>query len=65
MEPAPRRERRRGRPDANYAFDKADVVVALDSDFPLTGPGSVRYSRDFAKQALIDDVDDQGHVMGT
>ena len=31
-----------------YQFDKADVVVALDADFLTCGPGSVRYSKDFA-----------------
>ena len=34
--------------DAIYHFDKADVVVSLDADFLSCGPGSVRYSRDFA-----------------
>jgi len=31
-----------------YRFDKADVVLALDADFLASGPGSVRYARDFA-----------------
>jgi molybdopterin-containing oxidoreductase family iron-sulfur binding subunit len=30
-----------------YHFDKANVVVSLDSDFLMSGPGSVRYARDF------------------
>jgi MoCo/4Fe-4S cofactor protein with predicted Tat translocation signal len=34
--------------DAIYHFDKADVVVTLDSDFLGCGPASIRYSRDFA-----------------
>jgi MoCo/4Fe-4S cofactor protein with predicted Tat translocation signal len=39
-----------------YQFDKADVVVTLDADFMNCGPGSVRYSRDFAtKRRLTDD----------
>lgn len=33
--------------DTTYRFDRADVVVALDSDFLLTCPGSLRYARDF------------------
>ncbi len=31
-----------------YRIDKADVIVSLDSDFLYTGPGAVRYARDFA-----------------
>ncbi|HKH72066.1 MAG TPA: TAT-variant-translocated molybdopterin oxidoreductase, partial [Vicinamibacterales bacterium] len=31
-----------------YHFDKADVVVSLDSDFISCGPGSIRYQKDFA-----------------
>ena len=30
-----------------YHFDKANVVLSLDSDFLMSGPGSVRYARDF------------------
>jgi molybdopterin-containing oxidoreductase family iron-sulfur binding subunit len=35
---------------AVYHFDKADVVVSLDSDFLGFGPGVVRYSKDFASR---------------
>jgi molybdopterin-containing oxidoreductase family iron-sulfur binding subunit len=31
-----------------YRLDKADVIVSLDSDFLYSGPGAVRYARDFA-----------------
>lgn len=31
-----------------YRVDRADVIVALDSDFLTSGPGCVRYARDFA-----------------
>ncbi len=31
-----------------FDLSKADVVVALDSDFLCTGPGHLRYARDFA-----------------
>ena len=43
-----------GRP-LNLTFDflKADVVLSLDSDFLCFGPGSVRYSRDFADRRKI------------
>ncbi len=36
-----------------YQFDKADVVVALDADFLTCGPGSVRYSKDFAARRRL------------
>jgi MoCo/4Fe-4S cofactor protein with predicted Tat translocation signal len=39
-----------------YHFDKADVIVALDSDFLSCGPGAVRYARDFAdRRRVMDD----------
>ncbi|PWB46327.1 MAG: molybdopterin oxidoreductase [Candidatus Methylomirabilota bacterium] len=31
-----------------YRVDKADVILALDAEFLASGPGSVRYARDFA-----------------
>jgi molybdopterin-containing oxidoreductase family iron-sulfur binding subunit len=31
-----------------YHFDNADVILSLDSDFLVFGPGRVRYSLDFA-----------------
>lgn len=38
-----------------YHFDKADVVLSLDSDFLSCGPASLRYARDFtAKRRLTD-----------
>jgi hypothetical protein len=41
---------------ALYHFDRADVVVTLDADFINSGPGSVRYQRDFAaRRRLTDD----------
>ncbi|MEK6299445.1 MAG: TAT-variant-translocated molybdopterin oxidoreductase [Acidobacteriota bacterium] len=36
-----------------YHFDKADVVLSLDSDFLASGPGSVRYARDFANKRRL------------
>jgi molybdopterin-containing oxidoreductase family iron-sulfur binding subunit len=38
-----------------YHFDKADVIVALDADFIGSGPGSLRYQRDFADRRRITD----------
>ncbi|HTL32031.1 MAG TPA: 4Fe-4S dicluster domain-containing protein [Kofleriaceae bacterium] len=38
-----------GRPlEAQYRFDQADTVVALDADFTAAMPGSLRWARDFA-----------------
>src|SRR5262249_24355544 len=34
--------------DTQYRFDQADVVLALDADVLGTGPGALRYARDFA-----------------
>jgi Fe-S-cluster-containing dehydrogenase component len=34
--------------DAIYHFDRADIVVSLDSDFLYWGPAHVRYTRDFS-----------------
>ena len=36
-----------------YRFDQADVVVSLDSDFLMFGPGHVRYARDFSDRRRI------------
>ncbi len=41
--------------EAIYHFDKADVVVSLDSDFLTCGPGSVRYQKDFAAHRRVTD----------
>jgi len=39
--------------DAVYRFDKAEVILALDSDFLSTEPGSLRYARDFAARRRV------------
>jgi molybdopterin-containing oxidoreductase family iron-sulfur binding subunit len=36
-----------------YRFDKADVILSLDSDFLGGGPGSLRYARDYASRRRI------------
>jgi len=36
-----------------YQFDKADVVLSLDADFLISGPGSVRYARDFINRRRL------------
>jgi len=43
-----------------YDFTKADIVVALDSDFQTAGPGAVRYSRDFASRRKIREAKSDG-----
>jgi len=37
-------------------LDKADVVVALDSDFLYSGPTSVRYAHDFAQRRNVENA---------
>jgi MoCo/4Fe-4S cofactor protein with predicted Tat translocation signal len=39
--------------NAVYHFDKANVVVALDADFTASGPGHLRYARDFAARRKV------------
>lgn len=36
-----------------YHFDKADVVLSLDSEFLTQGPGAVRYAHDFAERRKV------------
>jgi molybdopterin-containing oxidoreductase family iron-sulfur binding subunit len=40
--------------DAQYAIDKADVILSLDADFLCTGPAGVRYSRAFASRRRLE-----------
>jgi molybdopterin-containing oxidoreductase family iron-sulfur binding subunit len=37
-----------------YDFSKAKVIVSLDSDFLVHGPGNLRYARDFANGRRIE-----------
>jgi MoCo/4Fe-4S cofactor protein with predicted Tat translocation signal len=39
-----------------YRFDRAEMVVSLDADFLCSGPGSVRYARDFADKRRVTDA---------
>jgi molybdopterin-containing oxidoreductase family iron-sulfur binding subunit len=36
-----------------YQFDKADCILSLDADFLTSGPGSVRYARDFINRRRL------------
>jgi molybdopterin-containing oxidoreductase family iron-sulfur binding subunit len=38
-----------------YRVDRAEVILTLDSDFLTSGPGSVRYAREFARKRRVDD----------
>ena len=42
-----------GYANAVYHFDKANVVVSLDSDFLAGGPGHLRYARDFMSRRKV------------
>ena len=41
-----------------YRLDKANVIVSLDSDFLASGPGHVRYMKDFYKKRHLTGPDD-------
>ena len=36
-----------------YGFDRADVILSLDSDFLFAEPGSLRYARDFSNRRRV------------
>jgi MoCo/4Fe-4S cofactor protein with predicted Tat translocation signal len=36
-----------------YHFDRADVIVSLDADFLCSGPGKLRYARDFSDRRRV------------
>jgi molybdopterin-containing oxidoreductase family iron-sulfur binding subunit len=38
-----------------YKMDQADVILSLDADFLMTGPGHVRYIREFANRRSLPD----------
>ncbi len=40
---------------AIYRFDRAKVVLSIDSDFLCSGPGAVRYARDFMSRRKVRD----------
>jgi MoCo/4Fe-4S cofactor protein with predicted Tat translocation signal len=40
--------------DAQYAVEKADVILTLDADFLCSGPGGLRHARAFASRRRID-----------
>jgi len=38
-----------------YRVERAEVILSLDSDFLSTGPGSLRYAREFARKRRVED----------
>src|SRR5579872_865287 len=42
-----------------YRVDQADVIVALDSDFLTSGPGCIRYAREFARKRRVENAESQ------
>lgn len=40
-----------------YMVEKANVILSLDSDFLASGPGAVRYARDFASRRNVGEGD--------
>jgi MoCo/4Fe-4S cofactor protein with predicted Tat translocation signal len=39
--------------NTTYRFDKADVILSLDSDFLYMGPGKLRYARDYSNRRRL------------
>ncbi|HEV3163029.1 MAG TPA: TAT-variant-translocated molybdopterin oxidoreductase [Isosphaeraceae bacterium] len=39
--------------ETHYRIDKANVILTLDADFLGSGPGSLRYARDFASRREV------------
>jgi MoCo/4Fe-4S cofactor protein with predicted Tat translocation signal len=39
-----------------YRFDRADVILSLDSDYLFAEPGSLRYARDFSDRRRVADT---------
>jgi MoCo/4Fe-4S cofactor protein with predicted Tat translocation signal len=37
-----------------YRVEKADVILSLDSDFLASGPGHIRYAREFSRRRNLD-----------
>ena len=51
--------------NAVYLFDKADVILSLESDFLFAEPGSPRYARDFAGRRRMPDPSSATHRLYT
>jgi molybdopterin-containing oxidoreductase family iron-sulfur binding subunit len=51
--------------DAQYRFDRADVILSLDADFLSSGPGNLRYAREFAARRLPAQADRMNRLYAT
>ena len=40
-----------------YRVDRAEVILSLDSDLLTSGPGSVRYAREFSRKRRVEDAE--------
>jgi len=40
-----------------YRIEKADVILSLDSNFLTSGPGSLRYAREFARKRRVESAE--------
>ena len=47
---------------SRYDVKKADVILSLDGDLLTTGPGAVRYARDFASRRDGNDLDNMNRL---
>src|SRR5262249_15031443 len=47
-----------------YRLERAEVIVALDSDFMYSGPGHVRYQKDFYSRRNLDETARRDRVGG-
>ncbi|MEO8257660.1 MAG: TAT-variant-translocated molybdopterin oxidoreductase [Acidobacteriota bacterium] len=43
--------------EVQYRFDRADVILSLDADFLASGPGALRYARDFSARRRPENAD--------
>jgi MoCo/4Fe-4S cofactor protein with predicted Tat translocation signal len=47
-----------------YRPEKADVILSLDSDFLGSGPGHIRYAREFSRRRDLDESKDVAAAVG-
>src|SRR5215471_1571067 len=47
--------------ETRYDFTKADVVVSLDADFFIDGPGAVRYAKDWSSRRKPRETSHESH----